>query len=182
MFTSISWRIFEEARSKRVWSISSTFEYVPPFPPRVDSILLFLSLSLSLLFPLPWAFLDLPKQLPALWIFLRGRAGYRWKTRCARRDERVGKFSKVLAGTRSADNVAFQKTFCSIQRSFRRKLTNFYFSFKEVLFIFFLCFLSLRITAQRNICRGRKAIIGAAHVLHLKQYSSLRQQILIIAN
>jgi len=34
MFTSISWRIFEEARSKRVWSISSTFEYALPFPPR----------------------------------------------------------------------------------------------------------------------------------------------------
>lgn len=29
MFTSIFRRIFEEARSKRVWSISSTFEYRP---------------------------------------------------------------------------------------------------------------------------------------------------------
>lgn len=87
---------------------------------------LFLPFALSLLFS-P-AFSDLPKQLPALWIFLR--AGYRWKTRWARRDERVGKFSKVLAETRSvketrADNAVFQKTFCLIQRSFRRKLANF---------------------------------------------------------
>lgn len=51
MFTSISWRIFEEARSKRVWSISSTFEYVPPFPPRAGSTFLFLPLAPSLLFP-----------------------------------------------------------------------------------------------------------------------------------
>jgi hypothetical protein len=49
MFTSISWRIFEEARSKRVWSISSTFEYAPPFPPRA---------ALSF-FPFPFPFLSL---------------------------------------------------------------------------------------------------------------------------
>ena len=47
MFTSIFRRIFVEARSKRVWSISSTFEY-DLFPSVSLSFSLSLSLSLSL--------------------------------------------------------------------------------------------------------------------------------------
>lgn len=112
MFTSISWRIFEEARSKRVWSISSTFEYVPPFPPSI-----FLRFALSLSASLFRIYLNNPQSFA---IFLRGRLASE-KSR-GKRDARKGKelsglgsFQKCLAETRSvkgnarADNVDLPK-------------------------------------------------------------------------
>lgn len=122
MFTSISWRIFEEARSKRVWSISSTFEYTPPFPPRaVLSFFPFLCFSPSVLLSLFLFFSSLLFRiyLNNLRPFGSLCVNYRLAKRAEEsemreRGERVGKFSKVLAEMRSvkgmrADNVDLPK-------------------------------------------------------------------------
>lgn len=186
MFTSISWRIFEEARSKRVWSISSTFEYASPFPPRtglsffpffspsISSLFFSLSLSLSI-FP------DLPKQPPAFGSLcvddrLAKRDGE--SERCASRMESFQKCWLIRKALKeSADSVDLKP---SKRHSARCDSTDTLVSFAQiyyscpppVYFNFYFFFCNSYSHRPKNIYCGQKRLRHSSLFLHLKCYFS----------